>query len=70
METDFQLIFLLWLIGQWLLLSNPKAASRLNEKAADQLAASAVSNTNVSYNGDVTYIPSLDKIISLIFLQL
>lgn len=32
---------------QWLLLNNPKAASRLNEKAADQLAASAVSNTNV-----------------------
>lgn len=32
---------------QWLLLSNPKAASRRNEKAADQLAGSAVSKTNV-----------------------
>lgn len=32
---------------QWLLLRNPKAASRLKEKAADQLAGSAVSNTNV-----------------------
>lgn len=32
---------------QWLLVSNPKAASRHNGKAADQLAGSAISNTNV-----------------------
>lgn len=52
---------------QWPLISNPKAATRLNRKGADKLAGSAVSNTNVEGSVHVTYIPSSDKIISFIF---